>query len=298
MSEIEVINTFFNKQLVKKHLDQICVVLKEKLLKQRNTGYIFNYLFFPDSNNIPSQRIIKFDYFINILVLLLNLLRDDDFKDFKIKRHQKEDALSLNDILEEYLINIFSFFENNQFLRYSMIIYPLCYKLSKYFIYGFGVMDNKVKQSIKFTEYFLSEEELSQTFNSKGAEYVRIAEYTTDNLLKDLINNGFDGQEIKKEVFKKTIRDVEKSISTLSKKIDLNKLKKEIPQDEQDEMFAIDNHANNPWQILFLYVIRILNDYKYLIGNNDIKDKIEYLVESGFVSKPLYIQAVYDYSKF
>lgn len=305
LKEIDIIRTYFNEPLSRGNFDIIYSVFKEKLLKHykvvgssksSSLSCVFDYLLSPSPTFVYSQRIIKSHYPINVVVFILMMIRDNEFKDFRIWHNKAE--CNLQDALESYLLDVFSFFERNRFLRYSMIIYPLCYKISKFYVFGFGILDTQVKQIMKYREYVLSEEDLSQTYHSIGLESVNRAEDFTDKLLQDLIKNGFDGDVMKFEFFKKTVRELEAHISLLGQKIDLNKLKREIPSSHQDEMFPIDNHADNPWQILFLYVIRILGEDKYLIQNNETKNKIEELAKNGFISKPLFIQAFYDYPDF
>jgi hypothetical protein len=305
LRDIEIISTFFNRAILNGDFDIIYSVLKKKVLRHyKSIGSLnssslsltFNYLFSPSTTNISSQRVIKSHYPVNVVIFLLKMIRDNEFKDFRVWYQNVE--CDMQSVLESYLLDFFSFFEGNRFLRYSMIIYPLCYKLSKFCVYGFGLADNQVKQKLRFREYFLSEEDLSKTYHSIGSESVNISEDFTDKLLQDLLKNGFDRDKFKTELFKKNVRDLEGQILLLSKEIDLNKLKSEIPLNQQDEMFPIDNHADNPWEILFLYVIRILNEHKYLIQNNETKNKIEELAKNGFISKSLFIQAVYDYPDF
>jgi hypothetical protein len=306
LRDIDIIKTFFNRSLTNGNFDIIYSVFKKKILglfaavgnsRSSSLSHTFSYLLSPSPTNFPTQRIIKFSYPINVVVLLLKMVRDDEFKDLRVWYCDTE--CTLRDVIEKYLLDIFSFFEKDHFLRYSTIIYPLCYKLSKFYIFGYGLADSHVKRIIGYREYFLSEEDLSQTYHSIGSESVNSAEESTDKLLQDLIKNGFGRDDkVKPELFKKTVRELENTISLLGQKIDLNKLKREIPTSHQDEMFPIDNHADNPWQILFMYVIRILNEYKYLIQNNETKNKIEELAKNGFISKPLFIQAFYDYPDF
>lgn len=281
-----IINVVLNSFLNKKTYDIAYPIIKFKLLEHKQylpniEGYCsFDWFF--DVLFIRKIRVVKFQYFYNIVLLLVSFLNDSDLSKMYYRYGDKK--IKVDNILREYLLELFNFFPDRPEYRLLITVYPMMYRYSKYFFYCSPVAKNKAIQNLKQQEYLLTEEELSNIYPSKGMELVNLSQNMTVLLMEHFIDKVMSRGKIQPELIKKMIRDLDQLIINLEKDINLTQLKRELPDGELDEMFAIDNHYNDPWSYLFTFVLNILKDEGYKLEDDLLKDRVKLLEEQGFIN--------------
>jgi hypothetical protein len=306
-----IIDTLFNDLLVTWQLDVACKVIKDKLLPEKKYSAELNNfckadIFFRHIFLHPI-RPVSIDYFYNIVGLLRYLGGDSDLQGIMCSYgNSTNEKIEIGQLLDKYIFDMLDFFENRKDIRALIIIYPIYYRIVKCVLYG--VSDESVR--IKFAlqkmaiDKLFTEEELSTFHNSVGHEFINQSRIDTLSLIKKFIQRAFVDHNhngikplssafhsIHTEIIKKEIVDMETFLNMLSEKIDIDKLRSQLPEDEQDEMFPFDNNYKNPWQVLFLYAIRSAKGYAF---SNRVKVRMKYMVENYFLPIDEYVSTMHN----
>ena len=300
-----IVDTIFNGYMSNWQLSVACKVIKDKLLPykkftiEHSNGYgqsdaFFAYLF------LQPVRAVKIDYFYNIIGLIKYLATDSDLQGM-IWRHWNKDnqleMIEISQMLDFYIADMFNFFENRKELRALVILYPIYYRIAKFLIYG--IADDRVRAVFNarkiIIDKFFTEEELSKSYHSLGHEIIDMAQSSTIFVLNKFIQRAFvrrqHGNVIKEtlsmvpdaingEIIKKEILDAEMQLDKLNELIDIDKLRKQLPGNEEDEMFSFDKQYKNPWFMLFIYAIRLSSGYKF---SQRVLEQIKKMTELGFL---------------
>ena len=119
---------------------------------------------------------------------------------------------------------------------------------------------------------------------------------------KDFINKAFGkidsfsikqrvysvGDKLNTEVIKREMLTINTFINQISKNLDIDKLREQIPSGEEDEMFSFDREYKNPWIVVFLYVVRCCRGFNV---SQEVQDKIRILTENKLIP-------IFDYANF
>lgn len=302
-----IIDTAMNHSMTIWQVETVYEVIKEKILPYKEltiespqgfprSDIFFDYLF------LCPLRPIQIEYIWNVTCLLRFLCSDTDLKGMICKYNREK--IEISQLLDKYLLDVFSFFESRKDIRVIIILYPLFYRMIKYVLYYFNNPDIVSKYSIirNFKNKYLSEEELSHDYYSQGGEVVYLAQQIMLLVEKDFINKAFGrsdslaikqtsysiGDKINTEVIKRELLIIETFINELSKNLDIDKLREQIPSGEEDEMFSFDRYYQNPWIVVFLYIVRCCGNFPV---SQEVQDKIEELTEQNLI--PLF-----DYARF
>lgn len=302
-----VIDTAMNQGMTLWQVETVYEVIKEKILPYKDLGnenpnsisradILFDYLF------LYPLRPIQIDYIWNVVCVLRFLCSDSDLKGMFCKYNKEK--IEISQLLDRYMLDVFSFFENRKDIRTIIIFYPLFYRMIKYLLYYFNNPDIVSKYSVirNFKNKYLSEEELSYDYYSQGSEVVNCAQQIILRVEKDFINKVFCksdslsikqttysiGDKINTEVIKRELLMIQGVINELSKILDIDKLREQIPSGEEDEMFSFDREYKNPWIVVFLYVVRCCRGFKV---SQKVQDKIRILTENKLIP-------IFDYANF
>ncbi len=165
-------NIVFARRNTVENVNIGCSIIKKKLL---SLGEPYKNGHLPvDSfmrNLLPYSKIYSINtyepaYYYQITKLLLKFYKDKDFHKMLCNYNGKK--IYLNDLLEEYLYELFSLFPNKPYVRLMVYLYVLAYRYAKILVYGFKPVNIIAELSLKYKEYILSEEELGKVFYSKG----------------------------------------------------------------------------------------------------------------------------------
>ena len=299
-SFVGIVDTVINQLIPLWQIEVAYEVIKEKLLPwkqltiQYKEGYscvdtFFNYLF------LYPLRAIKIDYIWNVVTLLRFLCIDKDLYGMICNYHGEK--VEISQLLNRYLVDIFSFFENRKDIRALIIVYPLYYRIVKYSLYYLANLEIAQKYLVvkNIMCQYLSEEELSKNHYSMGNEVINAAHSMILSIEKGFIDKAFAkqnslaikqetysiGKNINGEVIKRELLNLERSIRNLSQNLDIDKLREQIPSGEEDEMFSFDRDYENPWSTIFLYVLRCCSNISL---SQDVLNLIKKLIRDGFIS--------------
>lgn len=256
-------NAVFAKRSIHKNIDIGCSVIKENLLAlkkyyEEDWSPLDSFI----RELLPFERIYCVNlyepaYYYNVISLLIKFHFDKDYQGMWCKYNNKK--IELSDLLEEYLYELYSFFPNKPQVRLLIYLYTLSYRLAKMIVYGFEPVKAIAQLKMLHKEYMISEEELGKVFYSKRNELIAFAEDITQQTMNMSIRNIIDkNYNISVEKAEKNIKDLEHLIENLSKKIDYEKVKKQISDDEQDGMMAADDDMENPWRLIIFAISNIL----------------------------------------
>lgn len=302
-----IIDTAMNQCMTLWQIEIVYEVIKEKILPYRElsieysegisqSDIFFDYLF------LYPLRPIHVEYIWNVVCLLRFLSRDNDLKGMICKYNGYK--VEISQLLDRYVMDIFSFFENRKDIRAIIIFYPLFYRVIKYCLYYFNNSEIINKYSIvkNFKNRYLSEEELSHDYYSQGSEFINIAHKIILLIERDFINKAFNkcdslsikqkaysvGDNLNTEVIKRELLILETFIHELSKNFNIDALREQLPSGEEDEMFSFDRYYQNPWITVFIYVIRCCNSFPI---SKKVQNKIKELTEQKLIP-------VFDYASF
>ena len=302
-----VIDTAMNQGMTLWQVETVYEVIKEKILPYKDLSNenpnsisiadsLFDYLF------LYPLRPIQIDYIWNVVCVLRFLCSDPDLKGMFCKYNKEK--IEISQLLDRYMLDVFSFFENRKDIRTIIIFYPLFYRMIKYLLYYFNNPDivSKYLDMKNFKNKYLSEEELSCDYYSQGREVVNCAQQIMLWVEKDFINKAFGkidsfsikqrvysvGDKLNTEVIKREMLTINTFINQISKNLDIDKLREQIPSGEEDEMFSFDREYKNPWIVVFLYVVRCCRGFNV---SQEVQDKIRILTENKLIP-------IFDYANF
>jgi hypothetical protein len=300
-----VVDLVFDGFLTGLRLAAGCTVIKNKLFELKSLfmsdrgystlDYFFDHLFL-----IP-MRPVKIDYFWNIIGLIRALELDDRFSEMMCKYHKQK--VSIKKLLDCYFLDMFNFFENRPDIRAYIIVYPLFLRTVKSLIYGIAnsIIDHSTSKLMDFQNYYFTEEQLERMHFSKGHAIIMLTDEIMRKTMYDFCSKSLTkpynnypalskptvssiGMVINTEIIKRTINELDITIRQINEKINLDKLREQSRQDEQDEMFAFDRHYTDPWTSIYISSINILlNGFQGRAFAASIVDRAKYLVENRFL---------------
>jgi len=308
MSLESIIDCHFNGFMNGLTLGVGCKVIKSKLHESKYyscfrelNGYSSLDLFF-DYIFLRPMRTIQIDYIWNIVALIDSLERDKEFSGMMC-RYQKN-KIDISDLIDIYLLDMFSFFENRPDLRAYIIVYPMYYRMIKSMIYGYGnsIIREIISKQIEVSNYFWTEEELERMRFSKSSVIIMLSQNIIERCMSKFNSSALVkpennypqlskpsrysiGDVVNTEIIKRTISELDSDIKRLEENIDLDLLREQSQIDEQDEMFAFDRDYQNPWASLFMRSINILlNRANGHTFSQKVLNRARYLTENQFIS--------------
>lgn len=306
-SSSAIVDIVLNKPMTSWEIEITYKIIKEKILPYKNISSIhnnshcksdifFDYLF------LYPLRPIQIEYIWNVVCLLKFLCSDIDLKGMFCRYNGEK--IEISELLNRYVYDIFSFFENRKDIRAIIILYPLWYRIIKYFSY-YGLQSeikNKYLTVKKYMEKHLTEEMLSRQYYSPGHEIIEFSHQMMMIMEQYFINIAFGkkssfslrnidsyGKTINDEVIKQEIYNLENILKAISEESNLDKLREQMPSEFEDEMFSFDRYYENPWSIIFLYTLRCCKGYSLASRNID---KIKKEIENGFLSIIEYVKFI------
>jgi len=309
-----IIDCIFDGHMTGLRFEAGCKVIKTKLLEYKkypsfyeSKGYsgfdlIFDYLF------LNPMRVVKIDYFWNIVGLISCLEMDQELSGMMCRYNRTK--VNISELLDIYLFDMFSFFENRPDIRAYIIVYPLYYRIIKSMIYGYGnsIFSHIISKQVDVINYFWTEEELQKIHFTKSSGIIMMSDNMIRKCMSEFNNEAFTrsynnyprppkptpssiGEIVNTEIIKRTIAQLDTDLKLIEKEIDIDKIREQSQDDEQDEMFAFDWYYKNPWNPLFMSSITILINFKSgHLFNKNVLDKVKYLVENKFMYVWQYIQ--------
>ena len=132
-----VIDTAMNQGMTLWQVETVYEVIKEKILPYKDLSNenpnsisiadsLFDYLF------LYPLRPIQIDYIWNVVCVLRFLCSDPDLKGMFCKYNKEK--IEISQLLDRYMLDVFSFFENRKDIRTIIIFYPLFYRMIKYLL--------------------------------------------------------------------------------------------------------------------------------------------------------------------
>ena len=264
-------------------------ILKEALLYAQKAMWVnifFNHLFIDFHSNTKLFRVESLNYFSNIVIFLISLCRDENFNNLECQYNKKK--YTPTEVLEQYLLDMFNFFEQNQYIKLNIILFPMIDRIVKlHLVYNDDNFKHYIEQKIHEAEFLLAEEELAgkhlknNIATNEGLKHTLIILQQVVSSLYDYNSRQFDTICIN---------------NTLTDCISVNLCPpyeyRHTPEDFQQRLSKmglleigrnIDQYWNNPWCLLFNSVYRIIKVTHYKIQNEELKIRIEYLKSIGFI---------------